>query len=70
MLNPALGYLVTMLGARLDKARRGEGASAVEWVVIAAVLVTVCGIIGVILISLLLLLVRPPPAPVLPYRMS
>ncbi|MBA4608575.1 MULTISPECIES: Flp family type IVb pilin [Aeromicrobium] len=49
MLNPALGYLVTMLGGRLDKARREEGASAVEWVVIAAVLVTVCGIIGVIL---------------------
>ena len=49
MLNPALGYLVTMLGGRLDKARREEGASAVEWVVFAAVLVTVCGIIGVIL---------------------
>ena len=49
MLNPALGYLVTILGGRLDKARREEGASAVEWVVIAAVLVTVCGIIGVIL---------------------
>ena len=49
MLNPALGYLVTMLGGRLDKARREEGASGVEWVVIAAVLVTVCGIIGVIL---------------------
>ncbi|GAA2092767.1 hypothetical protein IDH50_18450 [Aeromicrobium tamlense] len=53
MLNPALGYLVTMLGARLDKARREEGASAVEWVVIAAVLVTVCGIIGVILTNAL-----------------
>jgi Flp pilus assembly pilin Flp len=49
MVHPALGYLVSMLGARLDKARREEGASAVEWVVIAAVLVAICSAVGVIL---------------------
>ena len=53
MFHPALGFLATVLGARLDKARSEEGASAVEWVVIAAVLVTVCGIIGVILTNAL-----------------
>ncbi|MFH7323816.1 Flp family type IVb pilin [Aeromicrobium sp. HA] len=50
MIHPtALGFLVTLLGARLDKARREEGASAVEWVVIAAVLVAICAAIAVIL---------------------
>ena len=53
MMNPALGFLVTVLGARLDRVRREEGASAVEWVVIAAVLVTICGAVGLILMSAL-----------------
>ncbi|GAA3546385.1 hypothetical protein AFL01nite_28030 [Aeromicrobium flavum] len=53
MVHPALGYLVTLLGARLDKARREEGASAVEWVVIAAVLVGICTAVGVILTTAL-----------------
>lgn len=49
MLHPAIGYLVTVLGARLERARNEKGASAVEWVVIAAVLVTLCVAIGAIL---------------------
>lgn len=53
MVNPLLGFLVTVLGARLDRARREEGASAVEWVVIAAVLVMICGVIGGILVAAL-----------------
>jgi Flp pilus assembly pilin Flp len=53
MVHPALGYLVTLLGARLDKARREEGASAVEWVVIAAVLVGICTAVGLILTNAL-----------------
>lgn len=53
MIQPALGFLVTVLGARLDRARREEGASAVEWVVIAAVLVAICGTIALILTNAL-----------------
>lgn len=53
MFHPALGFLMTMLGAKVDKARREEGASAVEWVVIAAVLVMICGVIGGILVAAL-----------------
>ncbi len=49
----ALAFLVTQLGARTDRARREEGASAVEWVVIAAVLVAVCGAIAAILVNAL-----------------
>lgn len=50
MIHPAaLGFLVTVLGARLDRARREEGASAVEWVVIAAILVAICAAVAVIL---------------------
>ncbi len=52
-MQPALGFLMTMLGARFDRARREEGASAVEWVVIAAVLVAICGTIAVILTNAL-----------------
>lgn len=53
MMHPALGFLLTVLGARLDRVRREEGASAVEWVVIAAVLVAVCGAVGLILTNAL-----------------
>ncbi len=52
-MQPALGFLMTMLGARMDRARREDGASAVEWVVIAAVLVAICGTIAVILTNAL-----------------
>ncbi|MFS0886677.1 Flp family type IVb pilin [Aeromicrobium sp. 179-A 4D2 NHS] len=53
MFHPALGFLATVLGARLDKARSEEGASAVEWVVIAAVLVAICGTVAAILMGAL-----------------
>lgn len=53
MFHPAIGFLVTVLGARLDRVRDEKGASAVEWVVIAAVLVTLCVGIGVILTNAL-----------------
>ncbi len=53
MFHPALGFLVTVLGARLDRTRREEGASAVEWVVIAAVLVAICGAVAAILMGAL-----------------
>jgi len=46
---PALSFLATVLGAHLDRARREEGASAVEWVVIAAILVAICAAVAVIL---------------------
>jgi len=49
MHHPALDFLITVLGAKLDKVRREEGASAVEWVVIAAVLVGICGLVAVVL---------------------
>lgn len=55
-LNPAtpVGFLILLVGARLDAARRDErGVSAVEWVVIAAVLVGVCLLIAGILTSAL-----------------
>ena len=38
-----LGFCVLMLEGRLDRARRREdGASAVEWVIIAAIVVGIC----------------------------
>lgn len=47
---PELTFLRIFLGARLERARRSEGgASAVEWVIITAVLVTICATIGVII---------------------
>lgn len=52
-MHTAVRFLMTMLGARLDRARSEEGASAVEWVVIAAVLVAICGAIAVILTNAL-----------------
>ncbi|MFD1827763.1 MULTISPECIES: hypothetical protein [Mumia] len=51
MINPLspLGYLLTILDVRWRKARSEEGASAVEWVVIAAVVVGICIAVGGIL---------------------
>jgi Flp pilus assembly pilin Flp len=44
MINPLspLGYLFTILEVRWHKARSEEGASAVEWVLIAAIVVGIC----------------------------
>jgi Flp pilus assembly pilin Flp len=44
-LNPAspIGFLLTMLEVRLRRARTAErGASAVEWVIISAIVVAIC----------------------------
>lgn len=44
--------LTLMLGARLDRARDDErGASAVEWVVITALLVGIAAAVGAILLN-------------------
>lgn len=45
-------FLKIFLEGRLDRARRSEtGASAVEWVIITAVLVTICVGIGAIILN-------------------
>ncbi len=50
MFHPALGLLVTLIQARVARAQRLErGASAVEWVVIAAILVGICVLVAGIL---------------------
>ena len=43
-LNPLgpLGFCVLMLEGRLARTRREDGASAVEWVIIAAIVVGIC----------------------------
>ena len=43
-MNPLtpLGFCVLMLESRLARARREDGASAVEWVIIAAIVVGIC----------------------------
>lgn len=47
---PVITYLLLSLDLHRDRARREEGASAVEWVIIAAIVVGICiavaGIIG------------------------
>lgn len=51
-INPAtpIGFLLLMLDSRVQKARRLErGASAVEWIIIAAIVVTICMAIAIIL---------------------
>ena len=40
-LNP-IGFCVHMLEGRLARTRREDGASAVEWVIIAAIVVGIC----------------------------
>ena len=37
-----LGFCVLMLEGRLARTRREDGASAVEWVIIAAIVVGIC----------------------------
>lgn len=49
-----LGFLMLMLNTRVDHARDDErGASAVEWIVIAAIVVGICGVIAAILTTAL-----------------
>jgi Flp pilus assembly pilin Flp len=37
-----IGFFVLMLESRLARTRREDGASAVEWVIIAAIVVGIC----------------------------
>ncbi|KUN08773.1 hypothetical protein AQI95_07115 [Streptomyces yokosukanensis] len=49
---PALDFLVTFLRGRVERARSGEldrGASAVEWVIISAVVVAIVGVVAAII---------------------
>ncbi len=48
-----LGYLLLVLDVRADRARDERGASAVEWIIIAAIVVGVCGLIAAILVPAL-----------------
>ena len=48
---PAVDFLVTVVRARVERARSGEldrGASAVEWVIISAVVVAIVGVVAAI----------------------
>ncbi|MDT9690581.1 hypothetical protein Q5762_19980 [Streptomyces sp. P9(2023)] len=50
--NPATDFLVTFLRGRVQRARSGEldrGASAVEWVIISAVVVAIVGVVAVVI---------------------
>ncbi|MGP4113509.1 hypothetical protein ACTWP5_21685 [Streptomyces sp. 4N509B] len=49
--HPATDLLIAHLRGRLDRARAAEdrGASAIEWVVIAAVVVTVVAAVGFVI---------------------
>lgn len=44
MISPTspLGYLLTVLDLHLNRARSERGASAVEWVIISAIVVGIC----------------------------
>lgn len=55
MLNPMtpLGFLIAVLDVRVRRARSERGASAVEWVIIAAIVVGICIGIAAILRSAL-----------------
>ncbi|MER6628874.1 hypothetical protein ABT301_11600 [Streptomyces sp. NPDC000987] len=49
---PAVDFLVTFLRGRVERARSGEldrGASAVEWVIISAVVVAIVGVVAAII---------------------
>jgi hypothetical protein len=49
---PAVDFLVTVLQGRVQRARSGEldrGASAVEWVIISAVVVAIVGVVAAII---------------------
>jgi hypothetical protein len=50
--HPAVDLLLTFIKSRVQRARSEElsrGASAVEWVIISAVVVTVVGVVAVII---------------------
>ncbi|WP_405938222.1 hypothetical protein OG338_17505 [Streptomyces sp. NBC_00726] len=50
--HPAIDFLLTFLRARVERARSSEldrGASAVEWVIISAVVVAIVGVVAAIL---------------------
>jgi Flp pilus assembly pilin Flp len=50
--HPAVDFLLTFLKGRIQRARTEDlsrGASAVEWVIISAVVVTVVGVVAVII---------------------
>lgn len=50
--HPAVDMLVTFLRGRIQRARSGEldrGASAVEWVIISAVVVAIVGVVAAII---------------------
>ncbi|MEU1627021.1 hypothetical protein ABZ746_17210 [Streptomyces sp. NPDC020096] len=54
--HPAVAFLVTFLQGRLQRVRNGEldrGASAVEWVIISAVVVAIVGVVAAIINSAL-----------------
>ena len=50
-MNPLtpIGFCVLMLEGRLARTRREDGASAVEWVIIAAIVVGICIAVAAIL---------------------
>ncbi|AZM46734.1 hypothetical protein DMB38_13760 [Streptomyces sp. WAC 06738] len=50
--HPAIDFLVTFLRGRVERARSGEldrGASAVEWVIISAIVVAIVSAVAVII---------------------
>ncbi|MCX4788559.1 hypothetical protein OG369_21010 [Streptomyces sp. NBC_01221] len=50
--HPAVDFLLTFLRGRVQRARSGEldrGASAVEWVIISAVVVAIVGVVAAII---------------------
>ncbi|MFD9356761.1 hypothetical protein [Streptomyces sp. NPDC060031] len=54
--HPAVDFLVVFLQGRVQRARSGEldrGASAVEWVIISAVVVAIVGVVAAIINSAL-----------------
>jgi uncharacterized membrane protein len=55
MINPTspVGFLLLMLDARRQRVRAERGASAVEWVIIAAIVVGICIAVAAILKSAL-----------------
>ncbi|MEV0639663.1 hypothetical protein AB0I77_32955 [Streptomyces sp. NPDC050619] len=50
--NPGVDFVITFLQGRVQRARSGEldrGASAVEWVIISAVVVAIVGVVAAII---------------------
>jgi Flp pilus assembly pilin Flp len=48
-----IGFALLVLAGRRDRSRDERGASAVEWIIIAAIVVGVCGAIAAILVPAL-----------------